>query len=71
MKRYEYMRLSECWGKPILMNTINEQASAGWRLINVFIKDQISEEGIKLYFFDYLFERELEEVPDELEKEMD
>jgi hypothetical protein len=53
------------------MNTINEQASAGWRLINVFIKDQISEEGIKLYFFDYLFERELEEVPDELEKEMD
>jgi hypothetical protein len=71
MKRYEYLRLSECWGKPILLETINRQASEGWRLINVSIKDQMGEEGVKLYFFDYLFEKELEEMPDELPKEMD
>lgn len=71
MKRYEYMRLSESWGKPILMETINKYASDGWRLANVAIQDFSSKDGDKLYYFDYLFERELEEVPDVLEKEMD
>lgn len=71
MKRYEYMRLSESWGKPILMETINHYAKQGWRLVQVSIKESVSGDNDKLYFFDYLFERELEEVPDELEKEMD
>lgn len=69
MKKYEYMRLSESWGKPILMETINEQAKQGWRLVQAFIKNDRENPNFPL--LEYLFERELEEVPDELEKEMD
>lgn len=69
MKKYEYMRLSESWGKPILMETINNYSKQGWRLVQALIKNDKEMPNFPL--LEYLFERELEEVPDELEKEMD
>lgn len=62
MKKYEYMKLSDVWGKEITGDLLSKYGEGGWKLVHV-----INYPGST----DFILEKELEEVPDELEKEMD